>query len=186
MLERSSYTKSMAKNPKSPRGANQLAKSIVDLTTGETEEPSFQRSSVGTHTVHYLYNHMHSHAEHGNELNPPVGVPLVGTQVLWLPQIIRLPQTRATTRDCPYGWISLVPTILRGNPYRMWFIQQYAFPRGTWERVKSSRRGAPCGYLNVVVATNYSVTPNQGNHKGLPLRWWMRKMHYAWINKANQ
>ena len=29
----------MAKNPKRPRDTNQLAKSIVDLTTGETQDP---------------------------------------------------------------------------------------------------------------------------------------------------
>lgn len=37
MLERSCYTQYMS-NPKRPRDANQLAKSIVDLTTGEAEE----------------------------------------------------------------------------------------------------------------------------------------------------
>jgi len=37
MLERSCYTQTMNK-PKRPRDANQLAKSIVDLTTGEAEE----------------------------------------------------------------------------------------------------------------------------------------------------
>lgn len=38
MLERSCYNTSMAKTPKRPRDANQLAKSIVDLTTGDAEE----------------------------------------------------------------------------------------------------------------------------------------------------
>ncbi len=38
MLERSCYNQGMAKKPKRPRDANQLAKSIVDLATGEAEE----------------------------------------------------------------------------------------------------------------------------------------------------
>ncbi len=39
MLERSCYNTTMS-NPKRPRDANQLAKSIVDLSTGEAEEPN--------------------------------------------------------------------------------------------------------------------------------------------------
>ena len=39
MLERSCYTMAMS-NPKRPVDANQLAKSIVDLSTGEAEEPN--------------------------------------------------------------------------------------------------------------------------------------------------
>ncbi len=38
MLDRSCYTARMSKHPKRPRDTNQLAKSIVDLTTGDTEE----------------------------------------------------------------------------------------------------------------------------------------------------
>ncbi len=38
MLERSWYNRDMAKKPKRPRDANQLAKRIVDLTTGDPEE----------------------------------------------------------------------------------------------------------------------------------------------------
>lgn len=37
MLERSCYTQDMTK-PKRPRNANQLAKFIVDLTTGDAQE----------------------------------------------------------------------------------------------------------------------------------------------------
>jgi hypothetical protein len=39
MLERSCYDSGMATKPKRPRDANQLAKFITDLATGETELP---------------------------------------------------------------------------------------------------------------------------------------------------
>lgn len=39
MLERSSSIRGMAKNPKRPRDANQLAKFIVDLASGDASEP---------------------------------------------------------------------------------------------------------------------------------------------------
>jgi len=38
MLDRLCYDNPMTKKPKRPRDANQLAKSIVDLTTGDIEE----------------------------------------------------------------------------------------------------------------------------------------------------
>jgi hypothetical protein len=39
----------MDKHPKRPRDPNQLAKSIIDIATGETEErvPSFQKAKSG-------------------------------------------------------------------------------------------------------------------------------------------
>ena len=47
MLDRSCYTYSMSKKPKRPRDANQLAKSIVDLTTGEAEEETPEEDLEG-------------------------------------------------------------------------------------------------------------------------------------------
>lgn len=52
MLERSCYTWGMTtKRPKRPRDANQLAKSIVDLTTGDAEEekPLTGKAKSGHH-----------------------------------------------------------------------------------------------------------------------------------------
>jgi hypothetical protein len=39
MLERSGYHRGMANNPKRPRDANQLAKFVADLATGQIDLP---------------------------------------------------------------------------------------------------------------------------------------------------